>query len=256
MKNKKTVLWFALIVTAIIPACAQQYDTRLNGTWKKDNDGHIEKNYSGIFECLDDNGILTVKGTYTTNNGKITSINTHCFGTLFHFDPRWYSRDEFIKEWRERFWDDAPSDYFEPVTWKYVVNGNKLIYTYDDGKTITLTLVSRDVKFAQVTDNSKKSAPASSDSSKKSVPVSSGNVSAFPGRWSLVEGDTDGNPEEMDLLKDGTGVVDKIGVTWKIENGRFYIISSLFGFSSIYNISGSTLTLTTDDGEVLKYKKK
>jgi len=243
MKNKKTVLWFALIVTAIIPTCAQQYDTRLNGTWK-DEDGLVFKYNSGNFESFDENGNPNVKGTYTTSNGKITLTYTHSFGDKeldTRMEARWYSKDELIKN----FPYTHDSDFFEPYTGKYVINGNKLTFTFDDGETSTETLVSRDVNFTPTTGNSK-----------KSVPVSSGSVSAFPGRWSLVEGPRSHNPEEMDLLKDGTGVVDKTGVTWKIENGRFYIISSLFGFSSIYNISGSTLTLTTDDGEVLKYKKK
>ena len=75
------------------------------------------------------------------------------------------------------------------------------------------------------------------------------------GRWYKVAGGSSAE-EIMDLLKDGTGIVDGVGITWKVENGRFYLISPLFGFSSIYNVSGSTLTLTKDDGEKLTFKKK
>jgi hypothetical protein len=80
--------------------------------------------------------------------------------------------------------------------------------------------------------------------------------SILVGRWDLVEGSTWGNPEEMELLKNGTGIVDEMGITWKAENGRFYITHPLMAFSSSYKVSGSTLTLTTNDGEILIYKKK
>jgi hypothetical protein len=79
--------------------------------------------------------------------------------------------------------------------------------------------------------------------------------SALAGRWHLVEGPTSGNPEDMELLKDGTGIVDKAGITWKTENGRFYLTHPLVAASWSYTVSGPTLTLTKDDGTILKYKK-
>jgi len=233
MKNKKTVLWFALIVLATISACAQQYDTRLNGTWKENESdqtagGHIYKFNSGNYEYLDEDGNPYNKGTYTTSNGKITKMKTHVkIRSRKQGLDGFYSKDELIKD------HSYDPEYFTD-TFKYVINGNKLTLTFDNRDDETYTLVSRDVPEKK----------------------SSGSVSSFPGKWSLVEGPTRGNPEELDLLKDGTGVVDGLGISWKIENGRFYIISSLFGFSSIFNVSGSTLTLTKDDGVVLKYKKK
>jgi hypothetical protein len=82
-----------------------------------------------------------------------------------------------------------------------------------------------------------------------------GGRSALVGRWHLVEGPTRGNPEDMELLKDGTGIIDKAGITWKIGNGRFYMIHPLQAESWSYTASGSTLTLTKADGTILKYKK-
>jgi hypothetical protein len=83
-----------------------------------------------------------------------------------------------------------------------------------------------------------------------------GGSSALAGRWYLVEGPTYNNPEDMDLLKDGTGIIDKAGITWKTENGRFYVTHPLIAKSWSYTASGSTLTLTDDNGTVLKYKKR
>jgi hypothetical protein len=231
MVNKR--FWFGMLVMTLVFGMAvpgyvkAQTDTRLNGTWK-DEFGSIQKNYSGNFETLSPNGILDAKGTYTTSNGRITSACTHIFGTSYDLDARWYSKDELGK--------DHPED-FESYTSKYVVNGNKLTYIDDDGEKYTFTLVSRDVKFTQTT--------------------SSGNVSSFPGRWFLEVGPRDEPvPVNMELLKDGTGIIDGEGISWKIENGRFYLIRPLNSFSSIYIVSGSTLMLISDFGGVLEYKKK
>ena len=87
--------------------------------------------------------------------------------------------------------------------------------------------------------------------------VACGGSSAFLGRWSLEPGQpTWGNIEEMELLKDGTGIVDGAGISWKVENNRFYVTHPLMAASWGYKISGATLTLTTDDGTSLTYKKK
>ena len=89
-----------------------------------------------------------------------------------------------------------------------------------------------------------------------------GGKSALVGRWELIEGPTRGNPENLELLKDGTGVGDDGvgGMTWKVENGRFYLTPPAFYHYNAaawdYKVSGSTLTLTDDKGTILKYKKK
>jgi hypothetical protein len=76
------------------------------------------------------------------------------------------------------------------------------------------------------------------------------------GRWVIEEGQpTRGIFENMELLKDGTGIVDKMGVTWKTENRRIYFTTSLDAIAYDYRISSSTLTLTNDDGQSIKYQK-
>jgi hypothetical protein len=86
--------------------------------------------------------------------------------------------------------------------------------------------------------------------------VSCGGSSALVGRWSLEPGQpTGGNIEDMELLKDGTGIVDGAGINWKVENGRFYVTHPLKAESWAYRISGAILTLTNDRGTILKYKK-
>ena len=81
-----------------------------------------------------------------------------------------------------------------------------------------------------------------------------GGKSALVGRWHLVDGPTRNNPEEIELLKDGTGIVDGTGITWKTEKDRFLITNALWAFSSYYKVSGLTLTLTTNNDDILVYK--
>jgi hypothetical protein len=141
MKNKKTVLWFALIVTAIIPACAQQYDTRLNGTWEDED--IITKFNSGFLEYSDKDGTPFAQGAYTTSNGKLTITITHCFGIKLGLDSKWYSKDEFGKNF--------DPNWFSTDLVEYTVDSNKLIITNDDGDKFISTLVSRDGKFTRAT---------------------------------------------------------------------------------------------------------
>ena len=83
-----------------------------------------------------------------------------------------------------------------------------------------------------------------------------GGSAAFMGKWSLEQGQpTWNNIEEMELLEDGTGLVDGLGVSWKVENNRFHVTHPLKAESWRYKISGTTLTLTNDDGVSLKYNK-
>jgi hypothetical protein len=91
-----------------------------------------------------------------------------------------------------------------------------------------------------------------------SSPSSGGRIdSALVGRWEIEEGQpTDGIIEDMELLKDGTGIVDEMGVTWKIESGRLYLTSPVIAGAFDYKISGGSLTLTGNDGQKTTYKKK
>ena len=89
------------------------------------------------------------------------------------------------------------------------------------------------------------------------VLIACSGSSALAGRWAIEPGQpTRDNIEDMELLKDGTGIVDKVGISWKVDNGRFYITHPLRAGSWGYKISGKTLTLITDDGTSLTYKKK
>jgi hypothetical protein len=94
----------------------------------------------------------------------------------------------------------------------------------------------------------------------------SGRSSALVGRWHLDAQERIHsmrynlwNPADMELFKDGTGIVQRAGssansITWKTENGRFYLIDGS-AESWSYTASGATLILTTDRGTILHYKK-
>jgi len=82
------------------------------------------------------------------------------------------------------------------------------------------------------------------------------NPSALVGQWVGVPGVNKG--EVWEFLSDGTGVFTKgsrgIAITWKTENGRFYITASGGAQSMNYKVQGSVLTFTKDNDEV-KYVK-
>jgi len=63
--------------------------------------------------------------------------------------------------------------------------------------------------------------------------------------------------EKLELSEDGTGVFEGYAeITWTAENNR--LILSLTDLTLEYNyvLSGSTLTLTRDNGNSVKYKKQ
>jgi len=83
--------------------------------------------------------------------------------------------------------------------------------------------------------------------------------SALAGRWLPNDNQLipSSFPEKnMELLKDGKGIIDGYEFTWRTENGRFYITNPFFANAYNYKISGSTLTLTDDDDESIIYTKK
>jgi uncharacterized protein (TIGR02145 family) len=67
----------------------------------------------------------------------------------------------------------------------------------------------------------------------------------------------------MELLSDGTGIVTYekafkeagAAITWKTENGRFYMTASGVASASGYKLQGSLLTFTEDNGKVSEYTK-
>jgi len=89
----------------------------------------------------------------------------------------------------------------------------------------------------------------------------SGNDSAHPsalvGKWKLEEQ----NPKyisEIELLSDGTAIAVGVAMTWRVEDGRMYIIHPMGqrAGSTRYEVSGSTLTLTHEDGSIATYTKQ
>jgi hypothetical protein len=85
-----------------------------------------------------------------------------------------------------------------------------------------------------------------------------GSASAIAGKWIPESGGSAprGLPDNMELFKDGKGIVEGVGINWKLENGRLYIIHPLIASSWSYKISGSTLTLTNDDNNRSEIYKK
>jgi len=116
----------------------------------------------------------------------------------------------------------------------YSVKGNTLTLSPENGDSITLT-------------RKQENKPKNSGGSKASL----------VGRWSLERGQhTRGNIEDLELLKDGTAIVDGEGGTWKVEDGRFYFLATGGAVAYDYYVSGETLTLTDDDDTSLTYRKK
>jgi hypothetical protein len=83
-----------------------------------------------------------------------------------------------------------------------------------------------------------------------------GKASALVGRWVHESGVTYDKPENMELLKNGTGICDGFSIAWKVEGNRLIIQSSLIGLACDYKISGAKLTLTYDDGGSAIFAKK
>jgi len=267
----KMVLWFAVIVLALgmtvvgFNSCSKNIDRRLNGTWALDEENpeiaervriinvmanarnSIEFHSSmitfknGNYEYFTSQEGVIKKGTYITNDDNLILHETH-FRNRFG--------DKALLEW------EWTPEYPEPAsitkTYKYSLIDKKLNIYGGDGFGFGGILRGYDpLVLINVEKNTK---AASVD--KESVPAkkSSGKVSAFPGRWQLIEGN--GDAKNVELFKDGTGTADGNGITWKIENGRFHILHPWYTFSAYYNVTGSTITFTQENGKVIKYQKK
>jgi hypothetical protein len=235
-------------------------DRHLNGAWALDEENPIIKERgggigdgvitfeNGNFKTMQEytsswlKGVyIRQKGTYITNDGNIVITITHLLKTR--------GAEEEIGKFEE---------VEQKRTLKYSVSDNKLTLSGDVlffgniFRAIDPLELVRVKKYTNAVNDGKEA----TDSSKKSVsaPKSSGSVSSFPGRWQLIEGR--GDAKDVELFKDGTGTADGNGITWKIENGRFHILHPFYTFSAYYNVTGSTITFTKDDGAVVKYQKK
>jgi hypothetical protein len=121
--------------------------------------------------------------------------------------------------------------------WQFSIAGNTLTLNVD-GETITGTKAGK------------------AGSSAKNNSKDTGKASALTGRWVHESGVTYDKPENMELLKDGTGICDGISITWKVDGNRLIIKSYLIGLACDYKISGSKLTLTYDDGGSAIFARK
>lgn len=87
----------------------------------------------------------------------------------------------------------------------------------------------------------------------------SGGQSALVGKWIPESGGKapTGLPDDLELFKDGTGIMEGFSISWKVENKRFVISLLSSSRATVYNyeISGSKLILTHDNGRNETYVK-
>jgi uncharacterized protein (TIGR02145 family) len=91
------------------------------------------------------------------------------------------------------------------------------------------------------------------------VCVSNGDKpSNLVGQWIFADGYRNSKvPEKsVELFSNGTGVVDGISVTWKVENKRLMILTSSIGIVTDYKVSGYELVFTYDNEESATFVKK
>jgi len=78
--------------------------------------------------------------------------------------------------------------------------------------------------------------------------------SALVGHWAHEAGRIDHRPDDIELFKDGTGVLDgDVSITWKVENKRLAILNPLKAVAYNYKVSDSRLTLFDNDGDSATY---
>jgi hypothetical protein len=80
--------------------------------------------------------------------------------------------------------------------------------------------------------------------------------SELVGHWEHYEGAKRDKPEDIELFKDGTGVLDRGSINWKVENKRLVFLSALQGLSCNYKVSGYELILAYDGGDSATFVRK
>jgi len=87
------------------------------------------------------------------------------------------------------------------------------------------------------------------------LPGCGGAPDGLAGQWVYFEGNMHDKPQNMELLKNGAGVIDNGRiVTWKADSKRLTIISpQTNGLNAKYNLSGYVLTLAYDDGDAATF---
>ena len=88
------------------------------------------------------------------------------------------------------------------------------------------------------------------------VSCSGNSNSAFVGKWYLVEGKGNYIPEDIELLKDGTGFALNQAVTWKTEKDRLFIIHPDLAMAFSFQLTGARLDLKNDNGDKFAYIKQ
>ena len=78
--------------------------------------------------------------------------------------------------------------------------------------------------------------------------------SALVGRWRLEEGWSDFH--DVEFFRDGTGIVDGSGVNWKVERDRLIVTHPFMAIAWKFKVSGSTVTITDNNGEVSVFRKQ
>ena len=115
--------WTGEMISGEPPAGAGERVTELEAKLKFNN---------GNFEYSVD-GILFMKGSYTTNAGKLTLNPTHYYGEFFGLESKWYSKNEL----KTLFPDEDIDGQFSQITSNYSVSSNTLIYALFGGESQT-----------------------------------------------------------------------------------------------------------------------
>jgi hypothetical protein len=81
--------------------------------------------------------------------------------------------------------------------------------------------------------------------------------SSLVGQWVCIDGRNYGAPRDVELFKDGTGLVEGSGISWKVENNRLVMVTTMGGgVACNYKIIGGELILEYEDGHTEKFAKK
>ncbi|MDR2694443.1 MAG: TonB family protein [Chitinispirillales bacterium] len=85
---------------------------------------------------------------------------------------------------------------------------------------------------------------------------SGGRSAELAGHWVHKDGKINNRPDDVELFKDGTGVLDGTPITWKVESKRLALLSTTKGMTCDYKIAGLRLTLFDKSGDSALYLKK
>jgi hypothetical protein len=154
MTNQKKWLGISvllLIAGMTIISCSKQVDKSINGSWVTSDFELILNN--GKFEELL-SGVSWRRGTYTTNNGEITVVPTHLYGTIFNtmlgmsekksgIQAKWYAIKGFSKTFKSVMLKlGLPEDEAENETADFInsLNSANRTSTYSlDGDTLNVS---------------------------------------------------------------------------------------------------------------------